>query len=725
MSLKEQLEAILADKRANLLPSNIRMGKTIMGVKGILPPPADNRTVKLFKTTEEMNSDSAPEVNDLAVVYGKEPVSVLTSNYTELHLPKTITFDTAIEHNECRGYIDNQGFFTEVRVSFNPTHIYVEVYTNNRDFSILYDSTDGIHYVTEQTELDFVSQYTLPILKYMNESPERMYDVSWLNAKMLYFSGVYQYNGNEYVPAATQFSLSDSNQLLNNLVAYGKNGSIQGDGSYINNIPNVDFINHYIGDSYTNKSNSMYQNGSMVPNQTFVEKLYYSNNIETSNDDCIAYSSVTDIVETDYTTNQYFNTNWTYRTSTSEQRDDKIYYMYAGFIGTKTKDTYGKTCYTQVTKIGYVIINVSDNVLVKSNIFDCNFRPTHANSTNTDKYASDILNICITKNLDGIYLFWGTTVAWDNGAYFGITSVINNVSHNQYSYNSGMSGKYRYFSIAKWNYVDNNFICEISHGSSSNGYAHKLTKVTLTGGVTSLVDIPVGKYMVIYGTNDGSARIVSLYNSNDNTYKIYDTKNAKYLSDVTSSSNSYRIIRCDNNYIMCVYNTTTQKYDLYKYDIDTGIFSLLVENSGDGTLYALNIDGIYAIKCNNKIYNIETGEIINAVIPTNNSSYFTRIVQTNEHNVTDVYPIVYSTDNGKIKTTKYSYTLYIYRDIVSFPISGVLCIAISGKNSNTSKSTVYKSNCFELTSSMTGPITQEEYNTAVATTEDILGNTTE
>ena len=725
MSLKEQLEAILADKRANLLPSNIRMGKTIMGVKGTLPPPADNRTVKMFKTIADMNGDTNPELDDLAVVYGKENVSVLNSNYIELHLPKTITFDTPIKYNELRGYIDNQGFFTEVRIMFDVNRIRIDIYENDIRFMVMYESTDGIHYVTEQTELDFVSRYALPILEYMDTSPERMYDVSWLNAKMLYFSGVYQYNGEEYIPAATQFSLNSSNQLLNNLVAYGTNGSVQGDGSYINNIPNTDFINRYIGNSYSNMSNTIYQYGSMVPNQTFVEKVYYDNNMNTSNDDCIAYSNITDVVENDYTSNQYFKTNWTYSTYKAEQRDDKIYYMYAGFIGTKTKDAYNHTCYTQVTKVGYVIINVSDNILVKSNIIDCNFRPVKANTSNSDKYASGILSIGITKNLDGINMFWGTTVAWSNGAYFGITLVTNNVTHNNYSYNSSMSGTYKYFGYAYWNYVDDNFICKTLHGSDSNGYAYKLTKVSLSGGVTSLVDVPTGKQISVYRPDDGSARIISLYNSNDSTYKIYDTKNAKYLNGVKSSSNGYRIIRCGDMYIMCVYNTTTQKYDLYKYDINTAEFSVLTENSGDGALYSLKIDDVYAIKCNNKVYNITTDEIINVIIPTTTSSYFTRIIHVDGSSVLDIYPIVYSTNSGKVKTTKYTYVLYVYRDITSFPVEGILCIAISGKNSNTSQNTVYKSNCFELTSSMTGPITQEEYNTAVATTEDILGNTAE
>lgn len=219
MSLKEQLEAILADKRANLLPSNIRIGKTIMGVKGTLPPPADNRTVKLFKTTEEMNNDSAPEVDDLAVVYGKEPVSVLTSNYTELHLPKTITFDTAIERNECRGYIDNQGYFTEVQIDFRPEQIYVTVYGNDEHFRVVYDSDDGLTYTTSDEVLDFESSNPLPILEYMSTDENKRYDVSWLNAKILYFSGVYTYNGTSYAPANTQFSLSGKNQLLNNLLA--------------------------------------------------------------------------------------------------------------------------------------------------------------------------------------------------------------------------------------------------------------------------------------------------------------------------------------------------------------------------------------------------------------------------------------------------------------------------------------------------------------------------
>jgi len=56
------------------------------------------------------------------------------------------------------------------------------------------------------------------------------------------FRGIYRYNGSTFVLTTTDFSLDNANQIIGYKDAYGKNGIVTGDGSYISNIPLNDFM---------------------------------------------------------------------------------------------------------------------------------------------------------------------------------------------------------------------------------------------------------------------------------------------------------------------------------------------------------------------------------------------------------------------------------------------------------------------------------------------------
>lgn len=727
MSLKEQLDNILADKRANLLPSNIRIGKTIMGVKGTLPPPAENRTVKMFKTIAEMNNDSSPELDDLAVVYGKENVNVLTSNYMELHLPNSITFDNTIEFNELRGYIDNQGFFSEVRIRFDMNNIRVEVYGMSQHFSCMYTSTDGIHYTTSQTELDFISDSVLPMLEYMDTSEERKYDISWLNAKMLYFSGVYKYNGEQYIAAPTQFSLRSQNQLLKNLIAYGSTGSVQGDGSYINNIPNNDFINRYIGESYKYISMSgNVQAGSMVKNQTFVEKLKYSDTLDITDNDAIAYSSTNEKITEDYSSLEVFTTSWTKTQTNTIQYNDKLYYVFVGFNGTATTLGSSSTpAYRNITKMGYAVINITDNVLVTHNIGTCSFNPVSQSTWSSSQYAAMLNTVGYNFTNNTLYCLWySNNFGWSNNYIFGITSYPANgtISHKNCSHNNGWN--YRTINDSMWNVVDNNFICRLAcWQSGQTTYYRILLKITIDDTVTELITNTTEKDISWAFYSYGYGRVLLIRNQADSTprYKLFNTSTKAYLGTI-SSGNSYRLLQYGNNAIFVAKASDTDTvYNIYNFNASNNTYTKIVDNVSDSQLHMLLVNGEYKFKHNNIVYNID-GSIYNLKLPTNISSYWIRIMEITDDTPRDIFSTSYSVSSGIINVTNYTFKMSVYRDITEFPISGILCIAINGNNTDTGNSMIYKYNCFELTrTSYDGTISPTEYNQALETANQIKG----
>lgn len=730
MSLKEQLNNILADKRANLLPSNIRIGTTVMGVKGTLPPPAENRTVKMFKTKAEMDADTSPELDDLAVVYGKENVSVLTSNYNELHLPSSITFDEPIEFNELRGYIDDQGFFSEVRIMFDVSRIDIAVYGRSQYFRCMYVSEDGMNYTTSATELDFVSENTLPILEYMDTSEERQYDVSWLNAKMLYFSGVYKYNGEQYVAAPTQFSLKSQNQLFKNLIAYGSVGSVQGDGSYVNNIPNNDFISRYIGESYKYTGITNIQAGSMVRNQTLVEKLKYNDAFNATDNDAIAYSSTNEKVIEDYSSLEVFTTTWTKTLYKTIQHNDKLYYVFVGFNGTAT--TLGSSStpmYQNITKMGYAVINVTDNELVTHNIGTCSFNPVSKSSWSSSQYAATLDSNSIGYNFTNntLYCLWySTSWGWSNCYIFGITSYPANstISHKTCSHTNGWN--YRTIWDSMWDSIDNNFICRLACWQSGQStYYRILLKITVDDVVTELITNTTEKNIYWAGYPYGYGRVILIQNQADSTprYKPFNTSTKAYLGPI-GTSNSYRLLQYGDNAIFIGKDSDSDTtYNIYSFNSSNNTYSKLVEGVSDMQLYMLLVNGEYKFKHNNIVYNID-GSVYDLKLPTNISSYWIRIMEVVDDELYDIFSTSYGVNVGVITVTNYTFKMSVYRDITEFPISGTLCIAISGNNTNTGNNMVYKSNCFELTkTSYEGTISPTEYNEALTTANEIKGGT--
>lgn len=83
------------------------------------------------------------------------------------------------------------------------------------------------------------------------------------------YGNVYEYESSKYIFAGTQLTLNNANELLPDVIAYGKNGIVEGDGSIYNNLNYRDIIGSYIP-AYTFVSTLGDDNG---------KKLVHSNNI--------------------------------------------------------------------------------------------------------------------------------------------------------------------------------------------------------------------------------------------------------------------------------------------------------------------------------------------------------------------------------------------------------------------------------------------------------------
>lgn len=720
MNLKTQLEAILADKRANLLPSNIRIGKTIMGVKGTLPAPVENRVVKLFTSYEALEKDENPDIDDLAIVYGKDIVNPLINSYKEVRLPSKIVFDTPVtNYAEYRGYDYGGLFYMECSITIDMYNINVNIYGYDTGLNAHYSSDDGVTFTTEQSVLTVSTEYEFPAFTSHYGSDV---DMSWFKAYNNTFSGLLKYNGYEYVNCPTQFTLSGANEILNNKCAYGTS-VFTGDGSYINNIPNTDFIKRYIGDDYKYTSKTMMQNGTQVKNQTFVEKQNVNftqlNSIDP--EDCVVYGGDNWQVIEDYSNQEVFTTSWNYATSNIWQYNDKLYYAYAGFNGTLVSSS----SYKAIKKFGYAVINITDNELVAHKVTTCSFDPVNRWSILSDQYDAQLQKIAYDPDTDTFYGFWyKSNNGWNGSTPFGITTYPKNgtLSNGQYTFNIGY--QYRTFNNCKWDPINKMFINTISCWySGASSYTTAMCKITTAGAVTQLFSNAEAVSLSIstYGISDYGPIIFMSNNALDTSskYRLYNTQTNSYMNIVTST-NSYRGKAIGKDCLLVAKELDGTRYDVYKFTSSDNGLTRIVYDVGDNPIYVFKIDGKYHFAINNKLYNLEGDEI--GTVPTPYSNYWIRIMETVNDELQDIFSTSYSSGTGRITVTNYRYTYEVYKDIKSFPVTGQIGIVLSGNNTNTGDYLTYKCYAFMLNEKdYTGTITPKEYNTALGTSKEILG----
>lgn len=149
--LQTTLNEILADKKTNLKPENLKKGITLLGVQGTLE---NNSSVRLFHTVKEMNTSTGNAENDLAIVYRSDIKSVSNGDtITSITFPKTVVFTEAIT-SSYNGRLRNNSepiIYLDIRLDASRFRLRD---MENTIPEIEYSSTDGITYTRTDTNED-------------------------------------------------------------------------------------------------------------------------------------------------------------------------------------------------------------------------------------------------------------------------------------------------------------------------------------------------------------------------------------------------------------------------------------------------------------------------------------------------------------------------------------------------------------------------------------------
>lgn len=150
--LLDKANQILAEKRAKILPENIKKGVQIFDIIGTLEQggASTDVPVKLFDTIESMHADTTSKENDMAIVYRREVQNMNESSViNSVTFPKTVVLPNALTSGTY-GYVRGDSWESEHMLTLSPSYFYVES-EYMFETIVRYSSTDGITYTRDDS----------------------------------------------------------------------------------------------------------------------------------------------------------------------------------------------------------------------------------------------------------------------------------------------------------------------------------------------------------------------------------------------------------------------------------------------------------------------------------------------------------------------------------------------------------------------------------------------
>lgn len=261
--------------------------------------------VKLFTSKTEMQADASATLGDLAIIYYSDIQNgTAQTEFSTINFSDVVVLPSAVTSSFYCMMRSVTGAGGDGQIQLNASQFRFEYYGTSNMIQVRYTSTDGITYT--KTSGDSIVTFEEPIKCYYEEEWNDMFGY-FMKVGGTYFEGLYECtdessSGNKYTIASTQLSLNSSGQLLPNIIGYGKNGIITGDGSIWDAIPKDVILNifntedmkynkfQYVGMPSDNMPyNKLYNLGIT---DEYTQKIVWIGDTINQSDDCITTSGV-------------------------------------------------------------------------------------------------------------------------------------------------------------------------------------------------------------------------------------------------------------------------------------------------------------------------------------------------------------------------------------------------------------------------------------------------
>ena len=220
--LKTNLQEILQEKQDKIIPGNIKKDVQIFDVIGTY-----EGSVKLFETVANMQDDNNAQNGDLAIVYGNVITELTAKSEFQIALfPEVVTLEQAVttEKRLSLEVISGAAHPSEQGFGYLTSSLCNIGLLMSGDL-VQYTSNDGITYTRQSITGDKVGENGLDfgcILKVTNEDSYDSVFSNFIKLSIMEFDGLYEYNGEQYTLASTQFTATSD--YVYDKDFYGKNG---------------------------------------------------------------------------------------------------------------------------------------------------------------------------------------------------------------------------------------------------------------------------------------------------------------------------------------------------------------------------------------------------------------------------------------------------------------------------------------------------------------------
>lgn len=725
----------------NLTPEKLVKGNTILGVEGTAETGGSGGSgnIKLFETEEEMQTDPTSKEGDLAVVYGIREIGVSygMEGINKLSFPEIVVLPEAVTSNY--SWRSSVSMFDTTSFELTATRFKFSSGRFNSGTNVSYTSEDGVTYTRTTTITNPVTLKSSFSINSLENRWTNLFSYFALTSTMA-FEGLYKHNSTEYVLADTQFNLSNKNELLAGVSAYGKTGIITGDGSIYDNL-DTDALNSKIFNLTKNgvhwdqvptlyntefgevgkvkyasfDTNYNYENVLIKLNAEQIigtKKLYNSfetTKIDTVNDLIVSIQYTSDYVyylvfqqlsTGEILYNQPLPTDKEYKGCQIEFSDDYVIVL----LGTNDQQNVAGTFYKKLMYIsknpdadgtykqGVIYTSTDTTTKEPSNYPLMNFDAVcHKNYV---FYVNSVYNNSKVKTYAAVYnldtntnkvVYSGTKSSKTDYGYMlsniGIVTYTNN--NNLYLLLSGIGGNYDgKVIISRMNDLTFNItkLCEAKKSIYYTGLdiQYRVLPGVLYSEAYTLID----EYRVTLSTGDATSQChYNLYNTDN---EVIDTNVCFYMVGVSVNNIDY-LYTYGNSFVTInnvEWNDTLDLYttDIHPINFKSHTLKLATVNTASVSNYYW-----YSIMTSNNVTMVDNLLHIEYIVLNGSNSYKFDI---------DIMPIVEST------SLDYDYYIYTPRN---------------------AQWIVYEK---EPKLNYKDTISPTEYNTAVATTEDILGNTT-
>lgn len=725
--------------KGNITPEKIVKGNTIFGVEGTAET-GGSGDIKQFATVEEMQADQDAKEGDLAVVYGVRDIGVSygIKGITTLSFPETVVLPEAVTSNY--SWRSSGSMFDTTSFELTATSFKFSSGRFNSGTKVSYTSEDGITYTRTTTITNPVTLKSAFSINSLENRWTNLFSYFALVPTMT-FEGLYKHNGTKYILADNQFTLSNANELLSGVSAYGKTGIITGDGSIYDNL-DTEILNSKIFNLTKNgvhwdqvptlyntefgkvgkvkyasfDTNYNYENTLIKLNAEQIigtNKLYNgfeTTKIDTVNDLIVSIQYTSDYVyylvfqqlsTGEILYNQPLPTDKEYKGHQIELSDDYVIVL----LGTNGQQNVAGTFYK---KLMYISKNPDTAGAYKQGVI---YTSTDTTTDEPSNYPLMNFDAVCHKN----YVFYVNSVYNSSKVktYAAVYNLDTNTNKVVYSGTKSSSTDYAYMlsNIGMVTYTNNNNLYLLLSGIGGS-YDGKVIVSRMNDSTFTITKLCEAKKSIYYLGLDIQYRVLPgvLYSE---AYTLIDGYRVTLSTGDVTGQYHYNLYNTDNKVIdtnLCSYMIGVSTNDVdYLYTYGNSFVTINnVEWNDTLDLYTTDIHPINFKSNTLKLATANTASVSNY--------YWCNIMTSNNVTIVDnLLHIEYIVLNGSnsykfdidimpiVESTSLDYDYYIY-----MPKSSQWIVYEKEPKLN------YKDT-----------ISPTEYNTAVATTEDILGNTTE